>query len=409
MSRYTVWEDAGADAAVQAVLDDIQASVKAIVGDQLDALVLVGGYGRSEGGVYRTGAGFQLVNDLDLLLFTKLPISVAKARYGVALDDCCEQLVQRGCGLKAIDLHLRSRTDLRWLVPNTVGHYEIAAGHQVVAGNPDISQCLRGPDPRSLPAWEGTNYFRNRGSGLLIAALHMLDGLGEESIRRNFDIELQKACQAMGDALLILCRVYHFSYRERRSRFRQLGGSPAGIPPDLLRRVRPWYEWGVSRKLRPSFEDCGTEELSRRWFEIRDTFGTFFLWYESARLRRKFLDWEDYARHVRAVGAAEPFMLRLRSLAHRVRRLSSRNGELTPIAGCRQMLAVMPLLLFSLQAELHVRESEMRTAATWMALPFAGTDAARWRELAAVYLARFYSSAFVTTVCSLKHAATAAS
>ncbi len=66
MRRYTILEDPEADVTVQEVLDKIVSEVVSLLGRDLQAMVLVGGYGRGEGGIYQSSVGYQLVNDFEI-------------------------------------------------------------------------------------------------------------------------------------------------------------------------------------------------------------------------------------------------------------------------------------------------------------------------------------------------------
>jgi hypothetical protein len=388
LPRYTILDDPEADAAVQGVLDRVTGEVAALLGRELQAIVLAGGYGRGEGGAYRAGGAYRLVNDLDVLVFVQGSLRQARARYGAPLERLSHRLLAHGRGLKEIDLVLASAWQYRFLVPNTVGYYEIAHGHQTVYGDLDLARTMPGRDPARLPLYEGTNYFRNRGSGLLIAALYWLnDGLGSAERRQNYQIELQKACQAMGDACLLVAGQYHFSYRERRDRFRRLSAGAFGIPPELFDRVARLYEPAVDQKLVPHFEWPGDGEMVERWFEVRDTFGAFFAWYEAARLGRTFAGWGDYANEVARRGAGEPLDLRLRSaLASLLALLRGRTNATSPIARTRRCLSTLPLLLFSLSHNGQIEPSLVGRAAALMGRADAVPALALWQALVAEHL-----------------------
>ena len=401
MGRYTVLEDPRADTTVQRVLDKVCSEIATLLGDNLQAIVLVGGYGRGEGGVYRVGAEYHLVNDLDLLVFVKNGLGRAKARFDGPLKQLSHQLLADSQGLKEIDIELTHVQRYRFLVPNTVGNYEVASGHQVIYGDLNLGKVMPRLDPRRLPAYEGTNYFRNRGSGLLIPAVYFLtDGLESPEKRKNFQIELQKACQAMGDACLLMAGQYHFSYRERLRRFQELKRDALRIPADLCENVAPLYEWGVTSKLTPCFEWPGDQKMIERWFEIREIFGDFFLWYESTRLCHEFKGWDEYADCVEHRGAGEPLDLRLRSVLWLalsfIQGRSKVTGDMmSPIHRCRRCLGIMPLLLFSLTPDLHVEPSLVARAAGLLDQSVSAVDMALWKKLVERYLLTFYPTGVV--------------
>ncbi len=396
MGKYTILDDPKADVTVQEVLDMVCDSVRRVVGKDLQAIILVGGYGRGEGGIYKVLDNYNLVNDLDLLVFFRGSLKRAKKRFDSSLMELSRQLLHSGQGLKEIDIELTNVQRFKFFVPRTVGYYEIANGHQLIYGNLDLGKVMPKIDPKSLAAYEGTNYFRNRGSGLLIPALYFLtDGLKDPVKRKNFQIELHKACQAMGDAFLLMNGQYHFSYQERLKRFRQLkSNNTTAIPADLFEGIAPLYEWGMSNKLTPCFDWPGDQEMIDKWFEIKRVFSDFFLWYESERLRHKFSGWIDYAEYIERNGADEPFDLKCRSFLWSAKWfMQKRNkGEniISYIHRTRSILKIMPLLLFSLTSNLQVKPYCVKKAAFIMGYSMTNIDLTLWKKMVQEFLITNY-------------------
>lgn len=174
---------------------------------------------------------------------------------------------------------------------------------------------------------------------------------------------MQKACQAMGDSLLLMVKQYHYSYRERLRRFNLIDKKDNIIPEQLLAKIRPLYQWGVERKVRPSFEWPGDGEMIRRWFELRDVFGEYFLWFESKRLKRHFKNWSKYSDYTYRQGISEPVDVRIWNLMKRGneilrinKKVALRNGLFFWRSQTAKLLPVMPLLLFSLGKNAEVDE-----------------------------------------------------
>jgi len=396
MGKYTISADPKADATVQKVLDMVCDNVRRVVGKDLQAIILVGGYGRGEGGIYNIGDKYNLVNDLDLLVFVRGNLKRAKKQFGSSLKQLSRQLLEFGQGLKDIDIELTHINRYKYFIPKTVGYYEIANGHQVIYGDLDLRKVMPEIDPTRLPLFEGTNYFRNRGSGLLIPALYFLtDGLKDPAKRKNFQIELHKACQAMGDAFLLMNGQYHFSYRERLKRFRQLksnNGTP--IPVDLFEDIAPLYEWGMSSKLTPCFDWPGDQEMIKKWFQIRDVFGNFFLLYESKRLHHEFKGWEEYPQYIKDHGAEEPFDLKFRSILWHTRcafqKRAKEENNRSPIYRTWSVLKIMPLLLFSLTSNLQVKSELLEMAAKRLGHSSMTTNPNLWKRLTREFLLSYY-------------------
>jgi len=71
----------------------------------------------------------------------------------------------------------------------------------------DLSKIISKLKAENLPLFDGANYFRTRGSGLLLPAMYFLtNNLDHPKIRENFQVEVQKAYLAIGDAMLLMTK-----------------------------------------------------------------------------------------------------------------------------------------------------------------------------------------------------------
>lgn len=342
MGKYCVLNDPAADQAVQDVLDMVVEEVLRLIGKHVQAIVLMGGFGRGEGGVYRNSSGYHLVNDLDLAVFAEKDFRRIKQTYTRPLKALAVSLRPQARGIKQIDIDI-TNTFRHRLKPNVVANYELKNGHRVIYGNLALRKIMPDIIGENLPVFDGTIYFYSRGSGLLLPALYLKKNiLDRPEFQENFRIELQKACQAMGDALLLKMRRYHYSYRERLRRFEKLGNVLEPEVKSLYDDIQAWYCWAVQRKLNPKLDWPGNEQMEHRFFEIRDVFSRFFLWFESNRLNRAFNGWSEYCNFISKNGLKEPWDLKITDFVRQS--LQAKKPVLkTKIA---DLLPVMPLLLF---------------------------------------------------------------
>jgi hypothetical protein len=343
MGKYTILDEPDADQAVQDVLDLVVKEILSLMGKHLQAIVLMGGYGRGEGGVYKKNGRYRLINDLDLAVFVRGNVKKIKKVYNIKLKETAKILQPQCNGIKQIDIDITSPWRHR-LAPNLVNYYEIKNGHQVVYGNINLDSIMPHLTETKLPVFDGTIYFYSRGSGLLLPLLYeMTDSLDNEKYRENFQIEIQKACQAMGDSLLLMHRKYHFSYKERLRRFEILAERKNIIPEHLIEKLLPLYRWGVANKLQPELVQwTKIEEMRARLKEVCQLFSAFFLWFESKRLNKAVFDWYEYSEYLEHFSIQEPPFVKIREIAKSIieeRRLVFRTKR-------NKLLAVMPLLLF---------------------------------------------------------------
>ena len=171
MGRYVAGEAPAMDRLVETVIRDVGAEIDALGVPQLQGVVLGGGYGRGEGGVWESPDGTQrLSNDLDFYVVTEegatgadiqaigerlSPVAVRwTARLGVDVDFCVAKTPWR---LR----HDQERVMIQELLH---GYFDVAGktGEELFGG-------IERRPPSAFPWTEAVRLLVNRGVGLLLA------------------------------------------------------------------------------------------------------------------------------------------------------------------------------------------------------------------------------------------------
>ncbi len=288
--RFTVdGSQALEDRIVQDLIEIREAVIARVGKDHLSGLVLGGGYGRGEGGVFVVDGEERVYNDYDF--FVIVPYSSYSRRK--ALMQTLEEVkvaMEPHCGIHVDFSPGMPKTSLPNL-PYELMFMELKEGHHVIVGPEDILATMPAYDTSHPPLEECTRLFMNRGVGLLLARQKLesngpLDNKDREFVVRN----IRKAQLAMGDALLFLRGCYSPSYLERRTRFRTLDLEevPSGD------KLSMYYEEAIEFKLRPSHE-APTGLTLRTWLdEVTCFYEHVFLWFEQHRLDAPELTWDSY-------------------------------------------------------------------------------------------------------------------
>ncbi|MDK2972917.1 MAG: hypothetical protein PWP23_2672 [Candidatus Sumerlaeota bacterium] len=258
--------------------------VEGVLGANLVALVLGGGYGRGEGGVVTAEGTEKPYNDLDFTLIVN-----DKSALPMAELDAIRHRYEKEIG---IDVDFS-----RPLTPNDVRHWphwlmwvDLLEGHRVVAGKPDALASLAPPSLREpLPLIEGVRLMLNRGAGLLWA-MRILRGAeaapDADFVRRNY----HKCALAMGDMLVIAHGRHRTLYQGRSENLRALAAENA----DVARfGVQELYDAALRFRLEPARTEEGKYdeedlcELARRW-------GSILVYAETKRTGRSFATIDEY-------------------------------------------------------------------------------------------------------------------
>lgn len=354
--RFTIDGSPELESQLQELCCRVSGEVRSIVPPtRLAAVILGGGYGRGEGGVLRTSAGDRPYNDADFYVFVRGNRLLAERLYGEKLARLSERL----SATAGFHVEFKLYSLARFLQePTSMFSYDLVWGHRVVYGPRGLfDDAPHHFKAAEIPVSEATRLLFNRCSGLLLAREYLrADRLEEERtdfVARN----IAKARLALGDAVLAVFGLYHWSCLERHRRTWQLGDA---LSMPWLEEVRRHHAAGVEFKLRPAREPASVEELRDEHAGIAELSRTLWLWIEGRRLNRVFRTVQQYATCPEVKCPGQPgwrnLLLNLRSFGWR-----GALGSMSWRYPRERLLNSLPLLLWdddlsSPQAALQVRE-----------------------------------------------------
>jgi hypothetical protein len=292
--RYTLDGDAAVEARIEADQRRIAAAVnEAVPAKHFVALVLMGGYGRGEGGYVQTDAGPAPYNDYDYFVIVhglgrKARDSLARRLGGDA------HRLEREVGVEVdfalLPLRRLPRADCSLM------NAEMRWGHRVVAGDGHVLDAMPAMPFHQVPPGEITRLLLNRGSLLLMnrRRLRKAGPLGAVE-REVFFKYLFKAVLACGDAWLAGAGRYHPSYPVKLERLETLGAPrPGGDAAAEWDRFLDLYRLAYRHKFHPAYDELADAppqdwmgRTVRTWLgALRD--------FEQRRLGRAFGNWMDY-------------------------------------------------------------------------------------------------------------------
>lgn len=258
----------------------------AVPDKNFEALVLMGGYGRGEGGYCRVDDKPVPYNDYDYFLVVRNMGRKESAVLQQDLQEVAERL-SRIVGVE-VDLAVLRKESLS-SAPFTLMNAEMKWGHRVISGNPRVLELMPAMHLDKLSLGEFTRLMNNRGALLLMNAktLDSKQKIEGEELDTFFKY-LFKAILACGDALLAKHGVYHPSYAEKKQRLRLLKALPC-------RDFVKLYNLAVEQKFYPDPGMYDHQDLEAWQDRVTSCWLTTLSRLESHRMRRTFGSWKEYA------------------------------------------------------------------------------------------------------------------
>lgn len=384
--NFTTAKDKKVNAKIQADLDYIANRVARLLGDNLHAILLCGGFGRGEGSVVVKKNEIHIVNDYDFTIVlnskNRFHYLTLYRKIHAPLENLAVELAE-ALAIKQVDL---SPKPLNYFSPKNalkIENYEVKKGHVLIYGKDDPTLGMPDFKAVDIPLFEGTWLFRNRGAGLLLSALYFVDsGKVPTEKMENFVVECTKAKLAMGDALLLLNARYHHLYSKRFSHFLEIDIS--GVPEG--ERIKEMYKRAIDQKLSPDFDHYFRRDPIKWWFEVTKIYDLFFKYFEGKRLGIPFEDWLFYKRIPKPEDKIEFKTLIKKMLnAGRTGFNLQRFFDACKTARKTFSIALVPLVLFSLK-EKGFDIAMMEEAAAMLNLPLTGDHKRDWTHLAKAVL-----------------------
>jgi len=272
-NKYTVYGDSAFDRKIDEDMHKITEAVLKVMPERyLSALILGGGYGRGEGGVFLQDGKMELYNDYDFFVISN-DISRSKMQeYHAKLFEVGEELTEK-IGIDVDFGPFRNISDL----PDmrfTMMWFELKQAHIVVYGDEEILNKIPDFKSDSIPFPEALGLMLNRAVGLLLAkerieSENALLRADKDFIERN----IFKAAMAAGDAFLICNHTFHHSYVQRMELMDNFKEDPQIKDNAFLER----YKQSIMFKLKPERKDQSREELKDLHIKVLEVYKKFFL------------------------------------------------------------------------------------------------------------------------------------
>lgn len=271
MGKYTVYNSEKIDDTIDGYLKIIVEEVKSSVdANNLVSIILIGGFARGEGSITPDKEKVHLMNDFDIFIITKSPLSIDLKQLSL-------QCLQK-CGIKSnfsfekstgvmqfyIDFRNMTLEELGQVAP-FIKYYEIRNSARVIYGE-NVLNLIPNYNLSDIPLEEGLRHMFNRLS-LLAEYLAPSYSSKNPEEQRTALFFIGKCYLSIAEALLLYSGDFLCSYRKRaqvfsavyRKKFPQLWEKI----PDLDKKVH----FHTLLKLKPLEKNF---DITKLWFEARD-------------------------------------------------------------------------------------------------------------------------------------------
>ena len=263
------------------IMHEVVATLKPILDNtNYVALILIGGYGRGEGGVEVKNGEEKPHNNFDFLLLTKNSGDTTQLKKN--LDTAIAPLITKydlGMDIGMIDYQKLCRS------PRLVMWHDMYFGHKVILGEQNCVRKLKKFASSDILTQDIANLLVNRGTLLLINELLLQKcSLEDEVIRRLIVKHVVKAVIGYGDALLFFAGAYSWSYSEKQRRMRTQAVDES---------FKKLYDDMLEFRFAPQYDKYLSQDLHKWMEELRPQLAKVHLYCEEKRLRCS-LTWDNY-------------------------------------------------------------------------------------------------------------------
>lgn len=283
--RFTVYGNPQVEQSILQQVLRISSALRAeLMGLRCSAILLLGGYGKGEGGVQTIDGVQQPHNNLDFLIVLQDARRRDKQQYLARAHEHLRQI--KTSSDLGVDLTVLTEPEFNHLETRLIWH-DMVEGHKVIWGRRHVAEALRRHRLDAVPAWDFRNLLVNRGSLLMINRVLLEQKADHPEVRRAVIKHICKAIIGYGDAFLYFHNQYHWSYVEKRNRMQQLDAAS----PEL----KALYEEAAAFRLQPDYSRYLDRDLVE-WNEaVIRKLQSVHLFCERVRLQQPDLEWDNYA------------------------------------------------------------------------------------------------------------------
>ncbi len=233
------------EAKLSQVLENIALDIELLINKNLyEAVILIGGYGRGEGGVVIVDGEELPHNNFDFVVISK-DITQKDKDY---LTFKCQRIFDEHTEKLGIliEFTVISCFKLNNCDPLVIT-YDMKYGHKLICGNAISLVENKNFELEHIPSWDVRNLIVNRGTLLVINDLMLNKDNLDEKEKKIIIKHWVKAIIGYGDALLFYLGKYNYSYIEKQKRMKRQKG--------ITQKFKTIYNDAMNFRFEPNYEE----------------------------------------------------------------------------------------------------------------------------------------------------------
>jgi hypothetical protein len=247
---------------------------------QTAALILIGGYGRGEGGIVEEDGVYHPHNNLDLLYIHNGSLKAEKVEEANSkLQDISKKY---GIG---IDMSAINKEKLLRLDGLVVG-YDMRYGHRTLLGDSTFLKEHKAFSLYNIDPADIRQLLVNRGTLLLINRVLLNKESLSKDEKKLIIKHAVKAIIGYGDALLYFHDAYHWSYAQKQTNMLKLEG--------IDKEVKDLYSEAILFRFKPDYTTYLKKDLHAWNDELIRILSSIHLACEKINLSEPDLTWDNY-------------------------------------------------------------------------------------------------------------------
>ena len=264
-----------------------EAVLKIIPPNKIDSIILIGGYGRGEGGV--VGENNQVVphNNLDFQIILN---TIRVGKYSEFRKQIINEVNKNQPNKRiTLDFSFNTKLKIKFGIPQLV-YYDMKYGHRLIYGEDKWLLNIKKYNSQNINYHDIRELMINRGTLLILNELILQEKPLTNEMKMVLIKHAIKAVIGYGDALLYLHGKYHWSYKRKK----ELMWSLTPAYPSFAKI----YQFAINFRFNPNYDRLLNSDMELMHRYLVRNVEKIHLLFEQKISNQPFLTWDKYFEYI---------------------------------------------------------------------------------------------------------------